>query len=68
MSSPLVHKNILTFMDPKYCGMLKNGHTMNTTGMDFPFSKLFHPLGQITNRWTMTQKEVELIAGGRIVR
>ncbi len=34
----------------------------------FPFSKLFHPLGQITNRWTMTQKEVELIAGGRAVR
>lgn len=43
-----------------------------TTGftlfMYFPFSKLFHPLGQITNRWTMTQKEVELIAGGRAVR
>jgi len=34
----------------------------------FPFSKLFHPLGQITNRWTMTQKETELIAGGRCVR
>ena len=34
----------------------------------FPFSKLFHPLGQITNRWTMTQKEEELIAGGRVVK
>ena len=34
----------------------------------FPFSKLFHPMGQIANRWTMTQKEVELIAGGRAVR
>ena len=43
-----------------------------TTGftlfMYFPFSKLFHPMGQIANRWTMTQKEVELIAGGRAVR
>ncbi len=34
----------------------------------FPFSKLFHPLGQITNRWTMTQKEIELIIGGRVVK
>jgi len=43
-----------------------------TTGfslfMYFPFSKLFHPIGQISNRWTMTQKETELIAGGRCVR
>lgn len=38
------------------------------TFMYFPFSKLFHPLGQITNRWTMTQKEVELISGGRVVK
>jgi nitrate reductase gamma subunit len=37
------------------------------TLMYFPFSKLFHPLGQITNRWTMTQKEAELIPGGRII-
>lgn len=36
--------------------------------MYFPFSKLFHPLGQISNRWTMTQKEVELIKGGRVVK
>jgi len=36
--------------------------------MYFPFSKLFHPIGQISNRWTMTQKETELIAGGRCVR
>jgi nitrate reductase gamma subunit len=36
--------------------------------MYFPFSKLFHPLGQITNRWTMTQKEIELISGGRVLR
>ncbi len=34
----------------------------------FPFSKLFHPLGQITNRWTMTQKEEKLIAGGSVVK
>jgi nitrate reductase gamma subunit len=42
--------------------------TCFTTFIYFPFSKLFHPLGQITNRWTMTQKEVELIAGGRVVK
>jgi nitrate reductase gamma subunit len=34
----------------------------------FPFSKLFHPLGQITNRWTMTQKETPLISGGAVVK
>ena len=34
----------------------------------FPFSKLFHPLGQITNRWTMTQKEQPLISGGAVVK
>ncbi len=34
----------------------------------FPFSKLFHPLGQITNRWTMTQKEEVLISGGSVVK
>jgi nitrate reductase gamma subunit len=34
----------------------------------FPFSKLFHPLGQITNRWTMTQKEEVLIEGGAVVK
>ena len=39
-----------------------------TLFMYFPFSKLFHPIGQITNRWTMTQKEVELVAGGRAVK
>lgn len=38
------------------------------TFMYFPFSKLFHPLGQITNRWTMTQKEIELIAGGKVIK
>jgi hypothetical protein len=32
MSTPLVHKNILTRMTPKYWQMLKNGHGMNTTG------------------------------------
>lgn len=42
--------------------------TCFTTFIYFPFSKLFHPLGQITNRWTMTQKEMELISGGRVVR
>ena len=42
--------------------------TCFTTIMYFPFSKLFHPLGQITNRWTMTQKEIELIAGGKVVK
>lgn len=36
--------------------------------MYFPFSKLFHPLGQIANRWTMTQKEIELVTGGRVVK
>ena len=43
-----------------------------TTGftlfMYFPFSKLFHPLGQIVNRWTITQKEEALIPGGAVVR
>jgi len=39
-----------------------------TLFMYFPFSKLFHPLGQITNRWTMTQKEEELISGGAVVK
>ena len=34
----------------------------------FPFSKLFHPLGQITNRWTMTQKEQKAIEGGAVVK
>jgi len=34
----------------------------------FPFSKLFHPLGQITNRWTMTQKEEPLIEKGAVVK
>ena len=42
--------------------------TCFTTFMYFPFSKLFHPLGQITNRWTMTQKEIELITGGRVIK
>jgi nitrate reductase gamma subunit len=34
----------------------------------FPFSKLFHPLGQITNRWTMTPKEEVLIDKGAVVK
>jgi nitrate reductase gamma subunit len=34
----------------------------------FPFSKLFHPLGQIANRMTMTQKEELLIKGGSVVK
>ena len=34
----------------------------------FPFSKLFHPLGQITNQWTMTQKEVPLVEKGAVVK
>jgi nitrate reductase gamma subunit len=34
----------------------------------FPFSKLFHPIGQVTNRWTMTQKEEPLIEKGAVVK
>jgi nitrate reductase gamma subunit len=34
----------------------------------FPFSKLFHPLGQVTNRWTMTQKEEPLVEKGAVVK
>ncbi|MFH1381324.1 MAG: respiratory nitrate reductase subunit gamma [Chloroflexota bacterium] len=34
----------------------------------FPFSKLFHPLGQIVNRWTITQKEEPLVPGGAVVK
>ena len=34
----------------------------------FPFSKLFHPLGQIANRMTMTKKEEPLIEGGSAVK
>jgi len=33
----------------------------------FPFSKLFHPLGQIVSRWTLTQKEKPLVPGGAVV-
>ena len=39
-----------------------------TLFMYFPFSKLFHPLGQIVNRWTITQKEEILVPGGAVVR
>ena len=39
-----------------------------TLFMYFPFSKLFHPLGQIANRWTITQKEETLVPGGAVVR
>jgi len=31
-------------MSPRYWGMLKNRHHMNTAAMDFPFSKLLGPL------------------------
>lgn len=34
----------------------------------FPFSKLFHAMGQAINRWTMTQKEEELVRGGVVVK
>jgi nitrate reductase gamma subunit len=34
----------------------------------FPFSKLFHPLGQVVNRWTLTQKEQPLIEKGAVVK
>jgi nitrate reductase gamma subunit len=34
----------------------------------FPFSKLFHPLGQIANRWTLTQKEEPLVERGAVVK
>jgi len=34
----------------------------------FPFSKLFHPLGQVVNRWTMTQKEQPLVGKGAVVK
>jgi nitrate reductase gamma subunit len=34
----------------------------------FPFSKLFHPLGQIANRAAFTQKEEALIKGGAVVK
>ena len=39
-----------------------------TLFMYFPFSKLFHPLGQLTNRWTTTQKEEPLVPGGSVVK
>jgi nitrate reductase gamma subunit len=42
--------------------------TAFTLFMYFPFSKLFHPLGQIVNRLTMTQKEEPLIPGGSVVK
>jgi nitrate reductase gamma subunit len=36
--------------------------------MYFPFSKLFHPLGQVVNRWTFTQKEEPLVEKGAVVK